>query len=192
MSERTNRRDLIVDAAASLFKEYGYTATSVRQIADQVGCTEAALYYHFKDGKRALLQAVLEDHAPSLVVVLKGCDKAQSLQELIVCIGRNMGLVVNKDQLGSFRWLLAEFPRMTEEERSVIHSKHLEFERQLSSHVGRFVKDEALARKVAWTMVCAGFGFGQLFRNLQMDKLVDFTPQDLVEIMAIALPAVVG
>ncbi|RMG74722.1 MAG: TetR/AcrR family transcriptional regulator [Chloroflexi bacterium] len=192
MSERTNRRELIVDAAAALFKEQGYTATSIRQIADQVGCTEAALYYHFKDGKRALLQAVLEDHAPSLMAILQGCEAAESLHELIICIGKNLSRAVNKENLDNFRWILAEFPRMSAEERAAVHSKHLEFEQLLAVQVERFVEDSALARKIAWTMVCAGFGFGQLFFNLEMDKLVDFTPKDLTEVMAMALPAVIN
>jgi len=64
--QKTNRRDLIVETAARLFIEQGYTATSVRRIAEAVGCTEAALYYHFKDGKRQLLQAVVESEISQL------------------------------------------------------------------------------------------------------------------------------
>jgi TetR/AcrR family transcriptional regulator, cholesterol catabolism regulator len=50
-TDRINRRDQIIDTAAQLFQEQGYTATSVRQIADAVGVTEAALYYHFLNAK---------------------------------------------------------------------------------------------------------------------------------------------
>ena len=73
MAERINRRELIVQTAATLFSKQGYAATSVRQIAETVGCTEAALYYHFKEGKRALLQAVIEDKTPSFLSVLENC-----------------------------------------------------------------------------------------------------------------------
>ncbi len=47
--KRQNRRDLIIETAAELFQEQGYDATSVRQIAAAVGCSEAALYYLFKE-----------------------------------------------------------------------------------------------------------------------------------------------
>ena len=53
-----SQRALIVDVAVQLFIENGYAATSVRQIAEHVGCSEAAKCYHFKDGKYELFQAV--------------------------------------------------------------------------------------------------------------------------------------
>ncbi len=53
------RRREIVDAALRIFARYGYSGGSLRQIADEVGVTPAALARHFgnKDG---LLQVVLE------------------------------------------------------------------------------------------------------------------------------------
>jgi AcrR family transcriptional regulator len=60
MAQKINRQELIVAKATELFMAQGYNATSVRQIAEAAGCTDAALYYHFRDGKRALFQAVIE------------------------------------------------------------------------------------------------------------------------------------
>jgi AcrR family transcriptional regulator len=40
-------REEILDTALHLFTVQGYDATSLRQIADQLGFTKAALYYHF-------------------------------------------------------------------------------------------------------------------------------------------------
>jgi len=40
-------RHRILAAAAALFAERGYRATSMQEIAQQVGITKAALYYHF-------------------------------------------------------------------------------------------------------------------------------------------------
>jgi len=52
-------RDRILDVAESLFAEQGFAATSVREIATEVGLTPASLYNHFS-GKAALYAAVLE------------------------------------------------------------------------------------------------------------------------------------
>ena len=52
-------RQRILDAATELFIERGYEATSLREIAERVGVTKAALYYHFP-GKEDLLRALLE------------------------------------------------------------------------------------------------------------------------------------
>lgn len=43
---QTTRQD-ILDTALELFTAQGYDATSLRQIADRLGFTKAALYYHF-------------------------------------------------------------------------------------------------------------------------------------------------
>src|SRR5271155_5223407 len=40
-------RERILDVALDLFIEQGYDKTSLRQIADQLGFTQAAIYYHF-------------------------------------------------------------------------------------------------------------------------------------------------
>lgn len=52
------RRREIVDAASRIFARYGYGGGSLRQIANDVGVTPAALARHF-DNKYGLLQAVL-------------------------------------------------------------------------------------------------------------------------------------
>jgi len=53
-------RDRILDAALELFAEKGYEATSMREIAEQLGITKPALYYHF-DSKEGIVRALLAD-----------------------------------------------------------------------------------------------------------------------------------
>src|SRR4051795_8635031 len=50
----------IQEAALTLFTEHGYDATSMREIAEQLGITKAALYYHF-DSKADIVRAMLAD-----------------------------------------------------------------------------------------------------------------------------------
>jgi AcrR family transcriptional regulator len=42
-----NTRERILDVALDLFTEQGFDGTSLRQIAERLGVTKAALYYHF-------------------------------------------------------------------------------------------------------------------------------------------------
>jgi AcrR family transcriptional regulator len=51
-------RDTILDKAKNLFIEHGYHGLSMREIAEAVGVSKPALYYHFKD-KEELFIAVL-------------------------------------------------------------------------------------------------------------------------------------
>jgi AcrR family transcriptional regulator len=53
-------RQRILDVALALFAERGYDATSMREIAERVGFTKAALYYHF-DSKADIVRSMLVD-----------------------------------------------------------------------------------------------------------------------------------
>ncbi|HVA69226.1 MAG TPA: TetR/AcrR family transcriptional regulator [Candidatus Binataceae bacterium] len=54
-----NRRQHLLDSAARLFRERGYRATSMRDIAKAVGMLSGSIYYHFTS-KEEILQAVYE------------------------------------------------------------------------------------------------------------------------------------
>jgi AcrR family transcriptional regulator len=56
-------RDRILDVALELFNEQGYDKTSLREIADRLGVTKAALYYHFERKEDMLLELHLRLHA---------------------------------------------------------------------------------------------------------------------------------
>lgn len=52
-------REVILRVAAQLFRQQGYSATTLRQIADKAGMKAGSIYYHF-DSKTAILDEVLE------------------------------------------------------------------------------------------------------------------------------------
>ena len=54
-----NRRLQLLDAAARLFNERGFHATSMRDIAKEVGMLSGSIYYHFQS-KEEMLLAVYE------------------------------------------------------------------------------------------------------------------------------------
>jgi AcrR family transcriptional regulator len=55
-------RERILDLALELFTEQGYDATSLRDIAERLGTTKAALYYHFARKEDILLELHLRLH----------------------------------------------------------------------------------------------------------------------------------
>ncbi|MGC1185142.1 MAG: TetR/AcrR family transcriptional regulator [Candidatus Dormiibacterota bacterium] len=57
--EPSSTRDRIMEAAIDLFTEQGFDKTSLREVADRVGVTKAALYYHFRS-KEELLSSLIE------------------------------------------------------------------------------------------------------------------------------------
>jgi AcrR family transcriptional regulator len=52
----------ILDEAQALFSERGYVGTTVQQIADKLGITKAALYYHFSQGKAEIFVELMRRH----------------------------------------------------------------------------------------------------------------------------------
>ncbi|GGR85352.1 TetR family transcriptional regulator [Streptomyces aureoverticillatus] len=57
---RGDTRQRIQDVALELFAEQGYEKTSLREIAERLEVTKAALYYHFKT-KEDILTSIFDD-----------------------------------------------------------------------------------------------------------------------------------
>lgn len=60
---RGSTRERILDVALALFNEQGYDSASLRDIAERLGMTKAALYYHFERKEDILLELHLRLHA---------------------------------------------------------------------------------------------------------------------------------
>lgn len=69
-SRRNNRRDQIVAATEELLRTKGLSGVTTRGIAAKVGCSEAAIYVHFK-GRLELLLAVLQESLPDMLGPLR-------------------------------------------------------------------------------------------------------------------------
>src|SRR6202162_2699984 len=74
-AERT--RQQILETAQRLFTELGYDATSLQMIADEMGLTKAAVYYHFR-AKRGILHAAMQPGIPRLEVLLEDAAAIRS------------------------------------------------------------------------------------------------------------------
>ncbi|PLW83302.1 TetR/AcrR family transcriptional regulator [Kineobactrum sediminis] len=70
--DKSNRRDDVLEAAARLFAAKGYAATSIRDIAYQVGILSGSLYYHFASKEELLLEV----HARGVTQVTEAVQNA--------------------------------------------------------------------------------------------------------------------
>ncbi|MFJ4716376.1 TetR/AcrR family transcriptional regulator [Streptomyces sp. NPDC088785] len=61
----SDTRAEIREVALELFTRQGYEATSLREIAERLGITKAALYYHFKN-KDDIVRSLFSDHLKAL------------------------------------------------------------------------------------------------------------------------------
>ena len=63
---KVNRRSEILRAAEKLMQLHGLSGVTTRQISQEAGCSEGALYVHFK-GRLELLLAMLEESLPDML-----------------------------------------------------------------------------------------------------------------------------
>ena len=80
-------RQRIIGSAVDLFYLHGFEGTSMRNIARSVGCTQAAIYYHFRN-KEELLYTIVDQFAKDMLlelksILLKKSDPIEKLRETI-------------------------------------------------------------------------------------------------------------
>ena len=82
------RRERILASAAALFARKGVSATTVREIADEVGMLSGSLYHHF-DSKEAMVDEIVTSYLEDLrtrykAVLARDTDPRTRLHDLIV------------------------------------------------------------------------------------------------------------
>jgi AcrR family transcriptional regulator len=83
-------RQRIVDEAHRLFRERGYAATSLEQIAEAADVTKGAIYGHFSSKEDLLLSAIEATPTPDYGTLLN--DRSRPLRERLAEFGRAMAV----------------------------------------------------------------------------------------------------
>ncbi|HEY7225596.1 MAG TPA: TetR/AcrR family transcriptional regulator [Micromonosporaceae bacterium] len=86
--EPTDRRRSILDSAAALFARKGVAATTVREIADEVGILSGSLYHHF-ESKEAMVDEIISSFFDDLrtrykEVLTSDVDARTRLHDMVV------------------------------------------------------------------------------------------------------------
>ena len=70
---RTDTREQIRAVALEMFAERGYAGTSLREIAERLGVTKAALYFHFRT-KEEILTAILRGYLDGIATLVAAAE----------------------------------------------------------------------------------------------------------------------
>ncbi len=81
MRDKNDTRSRIQAIALELFTEQGYEATSLREIAERLGVTKAALYYHFKT-KEDIVASLMQDRVDAITDLLAWARAQEQTPEL--------------------------------------------------------------------------------------------------------------
>jgi AcrR family transcriptional regulator len=100
---RTDTRSRAQEVALELFAEQGYEKTSLREIAERLGVTKAALYYHFKS-KEDIVHSFTDDYFAEIDALLDWAkDQPRSEESRREILDRYVGIVLGGSAV--FRFL---------------------------------------------------------------------------------------
>ena len=100
---RGDTRARIQQVALELFAEQGYERTSLREIAERLGVTKAALYYHFKS-KEDIVRSFTEDYFGHMdALIAWGRDQPPGARTARELLDRYITLVLESGEV--FRFL---------------------------------------------------------------------------------------
>jgi AcrR family transcriptional regulator len=163
--ERT--RAAILDAGYRLFLRQGYAATSMRQIADEVGLAPGAAYKYFH-GKEGIFVAILEERHPFLQVLpAMQAARGETVEELARdAAARMIDILSAREEVFNLMFIeLIEFkakhvPRMFKV-----------FFPQLMSFAQRFTQARGALRPLPLPTVLRAF-VGLFFSYFMTEKLI--------------------
>jgi AcrR family transcriptional regulator len=88
-------RSRLRELALQLFAEQGYEKTSLREIAERLGVTKAALYYYFKS-KEDIVRSLVEDYMAEIDELIAWAkDQPRSAETRAEIVRRYLDIVVN-------------------------------------------------------------------------------------------------
>ena len=166
--------DRILEASLARFVVAGYRGTSVREIADDVGVTQPALYYHFgsKDG---ILAALIEPLLAAGDELLDSIDGLRGPHDDVVRIALSGYYDVIVEHLGVFLFV--------ESDRSV--RSHPVAGHRLAAQAARLL-DAVAGGDDAETRIRAAAALGSIRRPLRLREVDVVAHKELILACALA------
>ncbi len=165
-------RARIQQVAVELFTEHGYEGTSLREIAERLDVTKAALYYHFKS-KEDIVTSLVEDYSQQMdALIAWGREQPRTAQTRREIVSRYVDIVAEGDKV--FRMLhqnqAAVSMLATAKSRGELFKERIQFLIELLTEPGA-----ALPERVRAAMAIGGISVGWMFfaDNSNRDDLIE-------------------
>jgi len=156
---RHDTRQRIQTVALELFAEQGYDKTSLREIAERLDFTKAALYYHFKS-KEDIVASLVEDYFGQIDdMIAWGRTQPRTPESRAQVLDRYYRIVAEGS--GVFRMLQHNQASVN----SLAHAKNREvFRERMDAMVGLLTEPDApLEGQVRAAVALASVSFGCMF-----------------------------
>jgi AcrR family transcriptional regulator len=157
---RAHTRQRIQAVALELFAERGYDKTALREIAERLGVTKAALYYHFKS-KEDIVTSLVEDYFGQIdELIAWGGTLPRTPESRAAVLRRYFSIVANGSEV--FRMLQHNQASVN----SLAHAKTREplFRERMFALVGLLSEADApLPSQLRAAVALASVSFGCMF-----------------------------
>jgi AcrR family transcriptional regulator len=178
--------------ALDLFNEHGYDKTSLREIADALGFTKAALYYHFERKEDILVALHLRLHS-------LGRDVLDQLGQIEQTLDARVWMELLDqfiDQVLANRKLFLMHLRNQNALEQIVEHEHNDADHQdMEEQLRRFLADRALPLALRVRMACSIgavigtlMGPGSAFGDVPTEELAYLLRASLRDLMGVPGP----
>jgi len=141
------RRAEVLDAAARVFNEKGYEATTIQDIADEVGILKGSVYYYINSKEDVLFEVLQEVHQEALSSVREAVesdgDALQKIRAFVETLSR-----FNADHRVRMGILLHDFRSLSEPRRKDLVRERDRYDRILRKLITEGQKQEVISPDV--------------------------------------------
>jgi len=120
-SNSNSSRETVLDAAEQLFAARGYTAVTLKHIADQLGIKQASLYYHFPLGKEELYVEVMLRHLEHRRITLEQLI-SQAEPTLRGCLLKVGTWLIQQQPLHAGRMFVSDLPELSSDKAAQLEA----------------------------------------------------------------------
>lgn len=128
-----DRREVIIKAAARLFREKGYEGTSVRDLANAVDLQSGSLFFHFRS-KEEILQSLLEAGLVRAVAILDRylADAKTPREKLAAVLHGHLHAILDEER-DAFTVVLRDWRTLSPRSRKKVIALRDDYERHIAA-----------------------------------------------------------
>ena len=131
---RPEKTEAIMEAAGQLFREHGYGAVSMDQIAREAGVSKATVYAHFESKDRLFAAMIHNGCRVYAEGIMPALTEMEDVRAALTQICREIErFLLAPKTLGIYRVIIAEGPRFPELVQAFIEQGPLPFSKMLAA-----------------------------------------------------------
>ena len=142
MKTRSRKKE-IIDVASQLFKEKGYNAVSMRDIAQEMGIKAASLYNHIT-GKQEILSTIILEVAEKFTNGMKKVmmEKSSSVLKIQKIIELHIGITINYSE--GMATLNNDWMHLNDTDRKEFIKMREQYEESFRQIIKQGIKDQEI------------------------------------------------